>query len=195
MEANLQADWAAAADHAMSDTFQRQRARLAAFIRRRVPDLADAEDILQEVLSEWVEAARLMRPVEQLGAWMYRVARNRIADLFRRRALVKFESLDAPAADDDDDASAVALEDLLPSTDAGPDAAFARRVLLEQLDEAIDELPPEQRWVFVAHEIEGRSFRELARESGESVNTLLSRKHYAVQRLRRRLRAVYEEFS
>ncbi len=191
----MQADWAAAADHAMSETFQRQRTRLAAFIRRRVPDLADAEDILQEVLFEWVETVRLMRPVEQLGAWMYRVARNRIADLFRRRALVQFESLDALAAGGGDDASPLALEDLLPAPDAGPDAAFARKVLLEQLDEAIDELPQEQRWVFVAHEIEGRSFRELAHESGESVNTLLSRKHYAVLRLRRRLRTIYEEFA
>jgi RNA polymerase sigma factor (sigma-70 family) len=154
-------------------------------------DEGDAEDILQEVFYELVEAYRLMKPVEQVGAWMFRVARNRIADLFRKRRPETARSDRTRAVEDEE---ALGLEDLLPSPDAGPEAAYARVVLLEELEAALEELPEEQREVFVAHELEGRSFKELAAETGLSVNTLLSRKRYAVLHLHRRLRTIYDEF-
>lgn len=178
-------------DRQISDAIVREQARLRNFIRRRVPDGVDAEDILQDVFSELVEAYRLMKPIEQVGAWLFRVARNRITDLFRKRKPEPFSNQPAFAADDE----SFAFEDLLPSRDAGPEAAYARSVLLEELEDALDELPPEQREVFIAHEIEGRSFKELAAETGHSVNTLLSRKHYAVVHLRQRLRDIYGELS
>ena len=178
-------------DQRISETIAREQARLRNFIRRRVPDRSDAEDILQDVFSELVEAYRLMQPIEQVGAWLFRVARNRITDLFRKR---KPEALrDQPMAAMD--GQSLTLEDLLPSPDGGPEEAYVRSVLLEELDDALDELPEEQREVFIAHEFEGRSFKELAAETGLSVNTLLSRKHYAVIYLRRRLRGIYDEFS
>lgn len=177
-------------DRRIVEVVERERARLRNFIRRHVGDREEAEDILQEVFYEFVAAYRLLKPVEQVSGWLFRVARNRIIDLFRKR---KPGSLDAPAAVDDD-GEALALEELLPSPDAGPEAAYAREVLLEELESAIDELPPEQRQVFIAHEIEGRGFKELAAETGVSVNTLLSRKHYAVVQLRRRLQAIHDEF-
>jgi len=154
-------------------------------------DVADpwaAEDILQDVFYELVAAYRLMQPVEQVGAWLFRVARNRITDFFRKK---KPEPLD----DAGRDGEAFALEDLLPSPEAGPEAVYARSVLLEELDAALDELPEEQREVFIAHELEGRSFKDLAAETGLSVNTLLSRKHYAVLHLRERLQDIYDEFT
>jgi RNA polymerase sigma factor (sigma-70 family) len=162
--------------------------RLRSFIRGRVPDAADAEDILQDVLFELVESYRAPQPVEQVGAWLFRVARNRITDFFRKK---KPEAL-ADAIDVADDELA-GIEDLLPSPDASPEAAYARGVLLEELEDALGELPPEQRDAFIATEIEGRSFKDLAAETGESVNTLLSRKRYAVLHLRERLRDIYEE--
>ena len=175
----------------ISETIAREQARLRNFIRRRAPDRSDAEDILQDVFSELVEAYRLMQPIEQVGAWLFRVARNRITDLFRKR---KPEALrDQPMATMDGEP--LTLEDLLPSLDGGPEEAYVRSVLLEELDDALDELPEEQREAFLAHEFEGRSFKELAAETGLSVNTLLSRKHYAVIYLRRRLRGIYDEFS
>jgi RNA polymerase sigma factor (sigma-70 family) len=178
-------------DQRISETIVREQARLRNFIRRRVPDRSDAEDILQDVFSELVEAYRLMQPIEQVGAWLFRVTRNRITDLFRKK---KPEALqDQPVAARDGEA--LTLEDLLPSADGGPEEAYARSVLLEEIDEALDELPEEQREVFLAHEFEGRSFKELAAETGLSVNTLLSRKHYAVIYLRRRLQGIYDEFS
>lgn len=172
------------------DIIQRERRRLLRFIRKRVDDEWDAEDILQDVFFELTEAYRLMKPVEQAGAWLYRVARNRIVDRFRKRKAAPFAEVPAGAGGEE----APRLEDLLPSPDAGPEAAYARSVLLEELDAALEELPEEQRDVFVAHEIDGRSFRQLADETGLSVNTLLSRKHYAVVHLRRRLQAIYDEF-
>ena len=175
----------------ISETIVREQARLRNFIRRRVPDRSDAEDILQDVFSELVEAYRLMQPIEQVGAWLFRVARNRITDLFRKGKPEALPDQPAFAADGD----ALALEELLPSPDGGPEEAYVRAVLLEELEDALDELPKEQREVFIAHEIEGRSFKELAAETGLSVNTLLSRKHYAVLRLRERLRDVYDELS
>ena len=154
----------------------REGSRLRNFIRRRVADPRDAEDVLQDVFTELVEANQLLMPIEHVSGWLFRVARNRIIDLFRRK---KGESLD--------------LDDLLPSADAGPDAEFARGALLEELEEAIAELPEEQRDVFVAHEIDGKSFKEMAAESGVSINTLLSRKRYAVLHLRERLQRTYDE--
>jgi RNA polymerase sigma factor (sigma-70 family) len=169
----------------------RESGRLERFIRRRVADVADAEDILQDVLSEFVEASRLVRPIEQAGAWLFRVARNRIVDLFRRRR--RHVSISEPVGVSDD--QPVLFEDLLPGREGGPEAAYARQVLIGQIEAAIDELPAEQRFVFVAHELEGRSFKALANETGESVNTLLSRKHNAVRRLRRRLEAIHAMFQ
>lgn len=175
----------------ISDVIQREQSRLRSFIRKRVADAGDAEDILQDVLYELVETYRLLQPIEQVGAWLYRVARNRIIDSFRKKRPRPFADVQAPGADDE---GALLLEDLLPSPDAGPEAAYARNVLLEELDSTIEELPEEQREVFVAHEIEGRSFKQLAGETGVSVNTLLSRKRYALMYLRRRLQAIYDEY-
>ncbi len=178
-------------DRRISEVIQRERQRLLHFIRKRVEDQGDAEDILQDVFYELIEAYRLMKPVEQVGAWLYRVARNRIIDRFRKRRPEAFGGVSSSASNED----LLRLEDLLPSPDAGPEAAYARSVLLEELDAALGELPDEQRDIFIAHEIDGRSFKQLADETGLSINTLLSRKRYAVLHLRRRLQAIYEEFS
>ncbi|HTZ75312.1 MAG TPA: sigma-70 family RNA polymerase sigma factor [Candidatus Aquilonibacter sp.] len=175
----------------ISETVAREQARLRNFIRKRVPDREEAEDILQDVFSELVVAYSVMKPIEQAGAWLFRVARNRITDWFRKKRPVALADQTARAADGE----ALSFEELLPSREAGPEEEYARSVLAEELAEALDELPAEQREVFIAHEMEGRSFQELAAESGLSVNTLLSRKHYAVMHLRRLLRGVYEELS
>jgi len=191
MDEALRKQWMMAEqDERISAAIDRDKNRLRNFIRRRVADPSDAEDILQEVFYELVETYRLMKPIEQVGAWLFRVARNRITDLFRKRK---------PEASTNDPVVAeegefLTLEDLLPSRDAGPEAAYARTVLLAELEDALEELPDEQREVFLAHEVEGRSFKELAVETGLSVNTLLSRKRYAVIHLRERLREVYDEF-
>ena len=177
-------------DRRIADTFGREGQRLRRFIRKRVADIDDAEDILQDVFSEFVEAIRLMTPIAHVSGWLFRVARNRMTDLFRKKQA--HGSTDDPAAIAEGETRS--FEDLLPSLDVGPEGAYARDVLLEELDAALDELPDEQRDVFIAHEIEGRSFKELAAETGLSVNTLLGRKHYAVLRLRRRLQAIYDEF-
>src|SRR6266568_3982455 len=168
-----------------------ERARLRNFIRRRVPDPRDAEDILQDVFYELVEANRLLMPIEHVTGWLFRVARNRITDLFRKKKPESFT--DAAVAGEDDEL--LRLEDLLPSPDAGPEALYARHVLLNELELAVNELPEEQRAVFVGHELEGRSFKEMAAETGVSVNTLLSRKRYAVLHLRQRLQSIYDEFT
>jgi RNA polymerase sigma factor (sigma-70 family) len=175
----------------ISEAVQREQGRLRNFIRKRVADAGDAEDILQDVFYELVEAYRLVHPLEHVAAWLYRVARNRIIDFFRKKRPEEPWEGSAESADDE---GALRLEDLLPSRDAGPEAAYARSVLLEELNAALEELPEEQRAVFVAHEIDGLSFKELAAETGVSVNTLLSRKHYAVLHLRRRLQAIYDEY-
>jgi RNA polymerase sigma factor (sigma-70 family) len=172
----------------ISDAVQKDGPRLRNFIRARVADPLDAEDILHDVFYELVEAYRLMQPIEQAGAWMFRVARNRIFDLFRKK---KPQSLAQPSGESE---NANTLEDLLPSPDAGPDAEYARSLLIDELEDALDELPEEQREVFIAHEIEGRSFKEISAETGIGVNTLLSRKRYAVLHLRRRLQSIYDEF-
>jgi RNA polymerase sigma factor (sigma-70 family) len=173
-----------------SEVVGRERSRLLHFIRRRVPDPRDAEDILQDVFYELVEANRLLMPIEHVTAWLFRVARNRITDLFRKR---RPESFDEVAAEGEE--GAPSLEDLLPSPDAGPEALYVRSVLLDEIELAIEELPEEQREVFVAHELEGRSFKEMAAETGVSANTLLSRKRYAVLHLRERLREIYDEVT
>jgi len=174
----------------IAQAMERDEPRLRNYIRKHVVDLEAAEDILQEVFVELVEAYRLLKPIEQVTGWLFRVAKNRIIDRFRGR---KLESLSQPKYGHDDE-GAVSLEDLLPAPDSGPEAAYARSVLLEEIDAALREMPPEQRSVFIAHEWEGYSFKELSAETGVSVNTLLSRKRYAVLYLRRRLRAIHEEF-
>jgi RNA polymerase sigma factor (sigma-70 family) len=193
MEEALRRQWMMAEqDHQISEAINREQTRLRNFIRKRVADPGDAEDILQEVFYELVQAYRMMKPVEQVTAWLFRVARNRITDLFRKK---KPDLLgDAPDAVTED-GERLRLEDLLPSLEAGPEAAYARRILLEELEGALDELPEDQREVFIAHELMGFSFKELAAQTGVSVNTLLSRKHYAVLQLRERLQAIYDEFS
>jgi RNA polymerase sigma factor (sigma-70 family) len=178
-------------DQRISEVVKREQSRLHNFIRRRVPDPLDAEDILQEVFYELVEANRLLMPIEHVTGWLFRVARNRIIDLFRKKKPQSFS--DAAVATDDEEL--LRLEDLLPSPAAGPDALYARSVLLDELEFALDELPEEQREVFVGHELEGRSFKEMAAESGVSVNTLLSRKRYAVLHLRERLQSIHDEFT
>ncbi len=179
-------------DQRISETIGREQIRLRNFIRRGVLDEAEAEDILQDVFFELVEAYRLMKPIEQMSAWLFRVARNRIIDVFRKKKPV---ALQDQLISRNDDGEPLLFEDLLPSPDAGPEAAYARTVLLEQLEAALAELPEEQRDVFIAHEIEGRSFKELAAETGINVNTLLSRKRYAILHLRERLQDLYDEFE
>ena len=178
-------------DQRISEVVTREQSRLRNFIRRRVPDPGDAEDILQDVFYELVEANRLLMPIEHVTGWLFRVARNRIIDLFRKKKPEPFSE----AGMVDEDGELMRVEELLPSPDAGPEALYARNVLLDELELALDELPDEQREVFVAHEFEGRSFKEMAAESGVNVSTLLSRKRYAVLHLRERLRSVYEEFA
>jgi RNA polymerase sigma factor (sigma-70 family) len=178
-------------DQWIAQAMERDGSCLRNYIRKYVVNRETTEDILQEVFCELIEAYRLVKPIEQVSAWLFRVARNLIVDGFRSR---KVESLSQPKFDEDDD-DAVSLEDLLPSPESGPEAAYARAVLLEEIDEALEDLPEEQRSVFVAHEWEGHSFKELSVETGVSVNTLLSRKRYAVLHLRRRLRSIYEDFQ
>jgi RNA polymerase sigma factor (sigma-70 family) len=178
-------------DRKISEIIAEERSRLRNFIRRRVPNSADVEDIVQDVFYRLVEANRLLMPIDHVTGWLFRVARNRITDLFRKKKPVTFS--DAAAADEEGEL--VQIEDLLPSPDAGPEALYFRNLLLDELELALDELPGEQREVFVAHELEGRSFKELSAESGVSVNTLLSRKRYAVLYLRERLQNMYDEFK
>ena len=178
-------------DRRISDIFAKERSRLRNFIRRRVPDPADAEDIVQEVFYELVEANRLLMPIEHVTGWLFRVARNRIIDLLRKKRPEAFSD----AAVEGEGGEMLQIEDLLPSPDAGPEALYFRHVLLDELELAIDELPEEQHDVFVAHELEGRSFKDLAAETGVNLNTLLSRKRYAVLHLRERLQSVYDEFT
>jgi RNA polymerase sigma factor (sigma-70 family) len=191
MEEALRIDrMAAEQDSRITKAVERERGRLRNFIRRRVTNDEDAEDILQEAFYELVAATRLTEPIEQIGAWLFRVARNRIIDRFRKS---RPEVSSSTSAESGDEGERRSIEDLLPSPDAGPEAEFARGLLIEALDEALDELPDDQREVFVAHEIEGRSFKEISAETGVSINTLLSRKHYAVLFLRERLYEFYQE--
>ena len=176
----------------ISEILAREQAKLRQFIRKRVPNEGDAEDIFQDVFYELVAAYRLMKPVEQAGAWLFRVARNRIIDLFRHKRPVVLGNGSIPLPENGE---ARQWEELLPSPEAGPEALYARSILLEELDAALDDLPEEQRDVFVAHELEGTSFKEMSDATGISINTLLSRKRYAVLQLQHRLRAIYSEFG
>jgi RNA polymerase sigma factor (sigma-70 family) len=178
-------------DQRISEVVKREGSRLRNFIRRRVPDPRDAEDVLQDVFYRLVEANRLLMPIDHVTGWLFRVARNRITDLFRKKKPELFSG----AASEDEGGELLQIEDLLPSPDAGPEALYVRNLLLDELELALDELPDEQREVFVAHELDGRSFKELAEETGVSVNTLLSRKRYAVLHLRKRLQSIYDEFT
>lgn len=178
-------------DRQISEIVTRERSRLRNFIRRRVPDPADVEDILQDVFSRLVEANRLLMPIEHVTGWLFSVARNRITDLFRK----KKPELFSDAATEDDEGEMLQIEDLLPSPDAGPEAIYFRNVMLDELELALEELPAPQRQAFIAHEVEGRSFKELAAETGVSVNTLITRKRYAVLHLRERLHEIYEELT
>jgi RNA polymerase sigma factor (sigma-70 family) len=184
-------DERAAQDMAIASEIESARGRLWSFIQRRVPDRLDAEDILQDVFYELVVAYRLVKPIEEAGAWMFRVARNRIIDLVRRKKTVSLEQTVRAAEDE----TTLTLENLLPSSEAGPEAEYARRLVIVELEHALAELTPNQRAVFLAHEFEGRSFRELSAETGVSVNALLSRKHEAVKHLRRRLQTIYDELG
>jgi RNA polymerase sigma factor (sigma-70 family) len=177
-------------DRQISEAVEQQRSRLRGFISRRVADPRDVEDILQEVFFELVEAYRLMKPIEMVGAWLFQVARNRIIDGFRKKKPEPLADLNVES----EEGEMLSIEEFLPSPDAGPEAAYTRTVLIEELEAALDELPEEQRSVFIGHEIEGRSFKELATETGVSINTLLSRKRYAVLHLRQRLQSVYDQF-
>jgi RNA polymerase sigma factor (sigma-70 family) len=176
-------------DQLISEALERDRPRLRNFIRKYVADTGEAEDILQDVFYELLEAYRLMKPIEHVTSWLFRVARNRMVDLFRRK---KPSSLNNPVSAEE---GGDTLEDLLPSDDSGPEAAYARNLLLDALDEALDELPAAQRDVFIAHELMGRSFKDISAETGLSVNTLLSRKHYAVLHLRQSLQSIYENYA
>jgi RNA polymerase sigma factor (sigma-70 family) len=184
-------DERAAQDMAIASEIESARGRLWSFIQRRVPDRLDAEDILQDVFYELVVAYRLVKPIEEAGAWMFRVARNRIIDLVRRKKTVSLEQTVRAAEDE----TTLTLENLLQSSEAGPEAEYARRLVIVELEHALAELTPNQRAVFLAHEFEGRSFRELSAETGVSVNALLSRKHEAVKHLRRRLQTIYDELG
>ncbi|GGA59247.1 RNA polymerase subunit sigma-24 [Edaphobacter acidisoli] len=175
-------------DQLISEAVERDEPKLRSFIRRRVADTGEAEDILQDVFHELIEAYRMMKPIEHVTAWLFTVARNRITDMFRRK---KPASLNAPAADEEGGT----LEDLLPSAEAGPEAEYARSLLLETLEEAMEELPEAQREVFVAHELMGKSFKEISEETGVGINTLLSRKRYAVLYLRQRLQSIYDDYE
>ena len=176
-------------DQRISEVVKREGSRLRNFIRRRVADPRDVEDVLQDVFYRLVEANRLLMPIDHVTGWLFRVARNRITDLFRKKKPEPFSH----AAVEDEEGELLLIEDMLPSPDAGPEALYFRNLLLDELELAIDELPDEQREIFVAHELEGRSFRELSAEMGVSVNTLLSRKRYAVLHLRERLQSIYNE--
>jgi RNA polymerase sigma factor (sigma-70 family) len=177
-------------DHKISQLVTKEQGRLRSFIRRRVPDPDDAEDILQEVFFELVEAYRLMKPIENAGAWLFRVARNRIIDGFRKKKPERLSDMAAIT----DNGEEISLEELLPSPEVGPDAAYARALLMDAIEDALEELPEEQREVFIANEFEGRSFKELASETGVSINTLLSRKRYAMLHLQRRLEKIRADF-
>jgi len=178
-------------DARITEVVRREKSRLHNFIRRRVPDARDAEDILQDVFCRLVEANRLLMPIEHVTAWLFRVARNRITDLLRKKQPGSFSDVAAKS----EEGELLQVEELLPSPDAGPEALYARQVLLDELELALDELPEEQREVFIAHELEGRTFKEIAAESGVGVNTLISRKRYAVLHLRERLQTIYDEYT
>jgi RNA polymerase sigma factor (sigma-70 family) len=177
-------------DRQISEVIAEERGRLRNFIRKRVPNEADVEDVLQDVFYRLVEANRLLMPIEYVTGWLFTVARNRITDLFRKKKPESFSD----AAMEDEEGELLQIEDMLPSPDAGPEALYLRNVLLDELEVALAELPDDQRVVYIAHEMEGRSFKELSEETGVNVNTLLGRKRYAVLHLRERLQGIHDDF-
>jgi RNA polymerase sigma factor (sigma-70 family) len=177
-------------DLRISEVIAEERCRLRNFIRKRVPLEADVEDLVQEVFYELVRANRLLMPVEYVTGWLHSVARNRITDLFRKKKPENFSD----AAIEDQEGESLAIEELLISPDAGPEERYLRKLLLDELESAITELPAEQREVFVAHEFEGHSFKDLSAQTGVGVSTLLARKRYAVLHLRKRLQHIHDEF-
>ncbi len=179
-------------DRDISGTLLREAGKLAAFIKARVRNAADAEDILQDVFFEFVQAYRLPESIEQISGWLFRVARNRIIDRFRKK---KASSLTEADQDHEGESSALYLGIELPALEGDPEAEFARSAILAALQKALEELPANQRDVFVAHEIEGVSFEGLSRRDGVPVNTLLGRKRYAVLHLRQRLQVFYDELE
>src|SRR6266496_2292949 len=191
MDEALKRQWLMAGqDQRISEVVKREQARLRNFIRRRVPDPRDAEDVLQDVFYKLVEANRLLMPIDHVTAWLFRVARNRITDLFRKQRPERFSDAEI----EDEVGELLRIEDLLPATNAGPEALYVRSVLLDELELALAELPEAQREIFIAHDLEGRSFKELSAVSGVNINTLLARKRYAVLHLRERLQSIYDEF-
>ena len=178
-------------DQKIRESIRLNGKRLLNFIKRRIPDEDEAEDILQDVYYQLVQAMQLTKPIEQVSSWMFTVARNKITDLFRKKKEVRMEGQVMSQVDSDE---MLSLHELLPSLEDSPDATFMRRILVEELEAAMEELPENQRWVFFQHEIEGKSFKELAQETGLTVNTLISRKRYAVLHLRERLSDIYNEF-
>ena len=182
-------------DQRITDVVKSEQSRLRNFIRRRVPDPGDAEDILQDVFYELIEANRLLMPIQHVTGWLFQVARNRITDLFRKKKPQNFSDVAIAQNDTENEDDDLHFDDLLPSPDAGPDALYIRGMLLEELQRAVSELPEDQRTVFIAHELEGRSFKEMSAATGVSINTLLSRKRYAVLHLRERLQNIYDEFT
>jgi RNA polymerase sigma factor (sigma-70 family) len=178
-------------DRQIAEVIAQEQPRLRNFIRKRVPNESDVEDLLQEVFYELVEANRMLMPIDYVTGWLFRVARNRITDLFRKKRPQNFSD----AAVIDDEGEFLEFEDLLPSPDDGPEALYFRGVLLDELEDALAELPADQREVFIVHELEGRSFKELSAETGVNINTLLSRKRYAVLYLRERLQSIHDEFK
>jgi RNA polymerase sigma factor (sigma-70 family) len=191
MEETMSAATMADQDRQISEVIAEEGSRLRNFIRRRVPNESDVEDLVQEVFYELVEANRLLQPIDYVTGWLFRVARNRITDLFRKKKPENFTDADVM----NEDGEFLRFEDLLPSADAGPEAIYVRKALLNEMNVALSELPAEQREVFIAHEVDERSFKELSAESGVSVNTLLSRKRYAVLALRRRLRKIHDDLN
>ena len=180
---------------AITETVQKERKKLLGFIRKRIPDPSEAEDVLQDVFYQLTESYRLPEPIEQVSAWLFTVARNKITDLFRKKRPELLKDQHVNPSNDDTEAEGFNLADILPDTSAGPEASMFRKAMIEELEEALDELPEEQREVFVMHELEDKSFKEIAGMTGEQVNTLISRKRYAVLFLRERLRDVYNEFN
>ncbi len=169
-----------------------ERGKLLNFIRARIPQDEDAEDVLQDVFYQFIQSYRLMQPIEKVSSWLFTVARNKIADLFRKKKPVNFSKLEVRRDDDDESPSFI---DLLPTKEDGPEGEYIRELAMEIMDEALEELPEEQRQAFVWHELEGMSFKEMSEMSGETVNTWLSRKRYAVLHLRERLGVVYREIT
>jgi RNA polymerase sigma factor (sigma-70 family) len=176
-------------DTRLAEALAEHQSRLRSFLRKQVADQSDVEDILQDAFCELMVAYRLMKPIGHVGGWLFRVARNRVIDSFRKKRPQSLTEATGP------DPDRLSLEDLLPSADDGPEAAYWRGELLSELEAALDELPDEQREVFLAHEVEGRSFKDLAVETGLKVTTLLSRKRYAVLHLRQRLQHLYDDYT